>query len=182
MSQANGTTALSIDRPRIYVASLSDYNAGRLHGRWIEADQSAEGIAQEVELMLSTSAELGAEEYAIHDFEGFYGLSIGEYDSLESVAELARLIAEHGPAFAAYVTNEGADYATAEGFEDAYVGEWDDVDDYASELIDEGVLGEIPESLAPYIDVERFARDLVLGGDFWTADAPGGNVWVFRTI
>lgn len=181
MSQANGTAVLSSDRPRIYVASLSDYNAGRLHGRWIDADQSAEGIAKEVELMLSTSAEPGAEEYAIHDHDGFYGLSIGEYESLERVAEIASLIAEHGPAFAAYVTNEGAEYATAEGFEDAYAGEWGDVDEYASELIDEGALGEIPESLAPYIDVERFARDLVLGGDIWTADAPGGRCWVFRS-
>ena len=30
--------------PRIYVASLSDYNAGRLHGEWIDADQGAEGM------------------------------------------------------------------------------------------------------------------------------------------
>lgn len=32
------------DGPRIYVASLSDYNAGTLHGKWIDADQSAEDI------------------------------------------------------------------------------------------------------------------------------------------
>ena len=28
-------------RPRIYVASLPDYNAGRPHGRWIDAAQDA---------------------------------------------------------------------------------------------------------------------------------------------
>lgn len=181
MSQANGTAVLSSDRPRIYVASLSDYNAGRLHGRWIDADQSSEGVAQEVELMLSTSAEAGAEEYAIHDHEGFYGLEIGEYEPLEKIARLARLIAEHGPAFAAFASDFGQD-ADADDFADAYAGEWSSVEDYASELIDEGVLGEIPDALAPYIDLRGFARDLVLGGDIWTADAPGGCVWVFRTI
>ena len=30
--------------PRIYVACLAAYNAGRLHGRWIDANQSAEDI------------------------------------------------------------------------------------------------------------------------------------------
>ena len=35
-------------RPRIYVASLADYNAGRLHGRWIGASQSASDIWKEI--------------------------------------------------------------------------------------------------------------------------------------
>ena len=30
--------------PRIYVASLSDYNAGRLHGTWIHADDDPDDI------------------------------------------------------------------------------------------------------------------------------------------
>lgn len=29
------------EQPRIYVASLSDYNSGNLHGRWIDAAQDA---------------------------------------------------------------------------------------------------------------------------------------------
>ena len=32
------------ENPRIYVASLSDYNAGRLHGSWLDAAQSAEAL------------------------------------------------------------------------------------------------------------------------------------------
>ena len=38
--------------PRIYVASLSDYNAGRLHGVWINAANGAEEINEKVVEML----------------------------------------------------------------------------------------------------------------------------------
>ena len=37
--------------PRIYVASLSDYNAGHLHGRWIDADQDPDAIREEIAAM-----------------------------------------------------------------------------------------------------------------------------------
>ena len=57
--------------PRIYVASLADYNAGRLHGRWIRADQQAEALHQEIAAMLAESQEPVAEDWAIHDYENF---------------------------------------------------------------------------------------------------------------
>ena len=43
--------------PRIYVACLAAYNAGHLHGRWIDADQSADDIWDDVRGMLRTSPE-----------------------------------------------------------------------------------------------------------------------------
>lgn len=169
-----------VTTPRIYVASLSDYNAGRLHGAWIDAAQSAEAITQEVELMLSTSSEPGAEEWAIHDFEGFEGIELGQWESFERVAELACKVEMHGNAFSGFVALFGAD-ADPDTFDDAYAGEWDSVEDYAWDLIDAGVLGEIPQPLAPYIDVKAFARDLEMGGDICTAEA-AGRVYVFRNL
>ena len=64
--------------PRIYVASLSDYNAGQLHGKWIDADQEASNILGAVHAMLSASTEPYAEEWAIHDYEGFGDLRLGQ--------------------------------------------------------------------------------------------------------
>jgi len=52
--------------PRIYVASLADYNAGRLHGRWIDADRPAEAIREQIAQMLAESKAPVAEEWAIH--------------------------------------------------------------------------------------------------------------------
>src|SRR5690348_8373610 len=100
---------LAPPRPRIYVASLSDYNNGVLHGKWIDAAQEAEEIQTEISRMLAASPtmrELGdpAEESAIHDHEDFAGFEPGEYEDLETVSRVARGLAEHGEAFGAYVS------------------------------------------------------------------------------
>jgi antirestriction protein len=103
---------------RIYVASLADYNGGILHGAWINANQDPESIKAEVAAMLAESHEPGAEEWAIHDYEGFKGLRLGEWESFEKVAELAEAIDEHGEAFALYAANVGTEYAEVDGFLD----------------------------------------------------------------
>ena len=85
--------------PRIYVACLAAYNNGRLHGRWIDADQSVDEIWSEVQAMLAASPEPGAEEWAIHDYEGFGALRLSEWESFERVSAIAAGIEQHGPAF-----------------------------------------------------------------------------------
>ncbi|MCG8594183.1 MAG: antirestriction protein ArdA, partial [Kiloniellales bacterium] len=40
------------DTPRIYVACLAAYNAGHLHGCWIDAIQDAEDIQDDINAML----------------------------------------------------------------------------------------------------------------------------------
>ena len=72
---------------RVYVASLADYNAGRLHGRWIDATLGAEHIQAETAAMLQESREPFAEEWAIHDYEGFDGWKLYEWESFDTVAE-----------------------------------------------------------------------------------------------
>ena len=89
---------------RIYVASLSDYNDGRLHGAWIDADGDPDDLAAEVQAMLARSPMRreagGAEEWAIHDYEGFGPVRLGEYEDLATISMIGQGIAEHGPAFA----------------------------------------------------------------------------------
>lgn len=167
------------DTPKIYVACLASYNAGKLYGKWIDASQSAEAIQEEIREMLKGSLEPFAEEWAIHDYEGFEGIRLEEYESIEKVAELARLIQEHGEAFAAYAGYVGLNYATAEGFEEAYSGEWDSEEEFAEDLMRECY--EIPEHLEFYIDYEKFARDIFIN-DYFSAEASGGGVYVFRHV
>lgn len=165
------------DTPRIYVASLSDYNAGRLHGVWIDCDQTADEIGDEVQEMLARSTEPGAEEYAIHDHENWSGLPIGEWTTLEQIAEWAELLTEHGPAFAAYMLND----PTAEDFEESYQGEWRSEQDYAQDLAED--MGDLPTEYhwpRSYIDWDTATRDL-FSGDYWSAEAAGGGVYVFRS-
>ena len=49
------------DVPKIYVADLAAYNAGRLRGIWIDATQEPDEIHAEVQAMLAGSPEPVAE-------------------------------------------------------------------------------------------------------------------------
>ena len=40
------------DTPRVYVACLAAYNAGKLHGERIDANQDADAIHEEIQAML----------------------------------------------------------------------------------------------------------------------------------
>lgn len=170
---------VDMSQPCIYVACLASYNNGCLHGIWIDVRQHPEDIQNEVSYMLSYSYQEDAEEYAIHDYAGFCGLSISEYESIEKIVELAQIIEEHGDAYVAYANNIGLDYATVEGFEESYRGEYDSKLDFATELFDECM--DVPNHLANYIDYEKYANDLFMNG-FYSVSVNGNGgrcVYVF---
>jgi antirestriction protein len=110
--------------------------------------------------MLKASPIAGAEEYAIHDYEGFEGASLSEYQGIESVAELAAFIAEHGELGGKLVEYFGDLDAAREAIEDHYAGQYQSVADFAQELTEQSA--EIPKALEYYIDWERMARDLAI--------------------
>jgi len=174
----------SENTPRIYVASLADYNAGRLLGRWIDADQPADAIHDAIMRMLEQSSELIAEDWAIHDYENFGSLSLREFESLESVSAVACGIVEHGPVFAGLVTHFGGagNVEEAKGYmEDGYRGEFDSLSDYAADLIHEcygDVLKNVPDFILGHLDYDGIGRDLELGGDIFTVECEG-RVHVF---
>jgi len=170
-------------QPRIYVASLSDYNNGRLHGAWINADQDFEAIGDEVGEMLANSRYDPAEEYAIHDYEGFGAYRVSEYESLKDVARIGRGITEHGLAYAAFAASlDPGEGRRLDDFEEQYRGHWGSTEEFAEELLrDMGIeLDDIgPEILQPYIrvDLEAFGRNLAY--DLVVAEASDGGVYVF---
>ncbi|MCG8419821.1 MAG: antirestriction protein ArdA [Proteobacteria bacterium] len=134
--------------PRIYVACLAAYNAGHLHGAWIEADQDTDDLAAEIDEVLKTSPVTGAEEWAIHDFEGFGAFNVDEYESLEDVAKMANLIASKGAIVSAFVQAQGCGLDEAEAeFEERYCGAWESLTAFAEEyLSDCGMLDGLDES------------------------------------
>lgn len=172
---------------RIYVASLSDYNAGILHGEWIEVSD-VETMQGEINKMLAgspTAKQEGqpAEEWAIHDYEGFGDIRLSEYEDLEGLAQLAEGIEEHGDAFLAWVAHSPKDNRDPSNFEDAFLGEWGSMGEYAEDYWEQS--GDKPQAPqenwwhpANYIAWEDMGKDLELNGDVWTAPAPRG-VWVF---
>jgi len=146
---------------KIYVACLASYNNGILHGSWIDATQSVESIRDEISAMLNASQIDDAEEYAIHDYEGFEGVSIAEYQDIESVVEIAAFIEEHGELGGKLIAYFGDLDEARETIRDRYAGQYRSLEDFARELTEETT--SIPENLAYYVDYERMARDLEIG-------------------
>ncbi len=101
---------------RFYAACLASYNAGRLHGAWIDASTDVDEMQAAINKMLRASSypnvEVAcpdcdapdpecptchgrgkvpsAEEYAIHDYEERWNL--GEYPGLERIVKFMELV------------------------------------------------------------------------------------------
>ena len=176
-------------RPRIWVGSLADYNAGQLHGEWLDAAVEDSDLLAAAKAILARSHEPDAEEWAIFDFDDFAGYRVAEYDRLEDVAAIARGIKDHGTVFGAWAELHDGNPDMLAQFEESYLGEYADPADWARELLDsdglERSLDEvIPESLRTYVQIhyDDFVEDARLSGDLHFERAPNGNTWIFRVI
>lgn len=193
------------DEFRIYAACLASYNNGVLHGRWIDADGGADHMRAEIAAMLrespcpnvqvdcpdcdhlihningcptcnGTGTVPSAEEYAIHDYDGFGSIKLGEHPDLDTVAELAGALEEHGEAFRIWYANDNSDGVDVERFQEQYRGCFKSLEDYAAEMIEDiygGELKNLPDILKFHL-VLGIARDLELGGDIWSESGDEG--------
>jgi len=163
---------------KIYVADLAAYNAGHLHGVWIDACSDIDNIWKQVKTMLAESPVEGSEEFSIHAFEGFDGYQISEHEGIEAAHETACFIEEF-PDFAGELLNNfGGDLDEARSMaEDNYCGCYSSIADYAQELTEE--TGDIPQHLEHYVDYERMARDMEMSGDIFTIETGYQEVHIF---
>jgi antirestriction protein len=120
-----------------------------------------------------------AEEFAIHDHEGFDGL-LGEYSPIDEVVQVAEALEEHGEKYAG-LRKDGRDHDEAlRMIEENYQGCYDSLEDWAEQLLDDtGAFSGAPEMLKSYFDFERYARDCELSGDIMTIEGDGRTVHVF---
>ena len=159
------------EQPRIWVGSWLDYNNGVLYGQWIDAARDEDELQGDITTMLAhspTTKATGepAEDWGIFDHDNFGRLRIGEQESLSWVSAVARGIAEHGPAFAAYA-DVVEDEAALAGFEDDYLGHYTSAADYAEQLIadlgyDEMLDQAIPDIMRAYVRIDSDAHNLTL--------------------
>lgn len=163
--------------PKIYVACLAAYNNGILHGRWIDANQDADTIRDEIAAMLKASPIPDAEEWAIHDYEDFEGVRIEEYSGIDEVAEKAAFIAEHGRLGAELISHFGEVDEARDAMESRYHGTFASLADCMEELTEQTT--EIPKTLRYYIDWQAMARDAEMSGDFLTIETAHDEVHVF---
>ena len=165
-----------METPSIYVACLASYNNTILHGVWIDATQSEDKIMEEIWSMLDNSSEPNAEEYAIHDYEGFGSIQIHEYEAIFNIVEYASFIEEHGELGQALLSDYSMDDA-ATMLGDHYQGCYDSEVDFARQLFDECYADRLPDNLSYYFDFEAFARDLFISDYYSVETAKASHVF-----
>lgn len=173
--------AVEVVRPRVWVGCLGCYNAGRLVGRWVNAEDAADLSPEDVHGRPSSHEELWC-----LDLEGFpYGT--GEL-SPSTASKWGDLFAGVGEcqwgALLAWVESgccilDSDDLPIVSEFEERFCGCWDSFRDFADFEVEEtGLLSGVPDEIARYFDYDAYARDLRF--DYIVADAPEGGVYLFR--
>ena len=163
---------------RIYVADLAAYNNGKLHEVWIDACDDLDSIQEQIQGLLADSPEELAEEYAIHDYEGFGSYGLSEFESLEKVHATAEFINENPEIGGELLSFYGGSLEVAKtAANENYAGSYKTVSDFAEQLTEETT--EIPEKLSYYIDYYRMGRDMELNGDIYTIEIGFEDVRIF---
>jgi antirestriction protein len=153
--------------PKIYVACLSAYNNGYLHGEWIDATQGIEYMQDKINIILATSPIPNAEEWAIHAHENFCTTILDEDTALEKIAKLAEFITNHGDLGIEILDHTGGDMDDAENLlNEQYHGEFNSEEDFAHYWLNEVEAREIPSYLQNYIDYKSMAYDFFISDFF----------------
>ena len=158
----------------VYVVCLASYNNGEAHGEWVDANVDASDLQDSINEILEASPVKDAEEFAIHDYEGFgdYDRQLGEYPSLKEVTEAAAFIFEHDELGQA-VLCDTCNVEDAEKLLENYYGTYDSDADLARHIVEESDL--VPEPLQCYIDWEKMGRDYSM--DFHEVETENGTAY-----
>lgn len=174
---------MTITTPQVWIGCLAAYNAGRLHGKWVDALDTEEMNAAAAEIIRTSPAwqlDGHAEEWFIADYDGFPGSvvrELGEYASFETVANVANALCDHEEPFAAWLEIQDSglslgDSDLGESFMEEYRGEWDSERDFAMEYVSDcgwsGLEpGQLDDSgLANYLDWDTIASELFQHGPY----------------
>jgi antirestriction protein len=148
--------------PEVYIADLQSYNEGKLVGKWFKLNDYSdhydfmEAVSDYMEELSEEQGRL-VEEWAVHDTSdipsSLYSEYMGESD-FEKIYEVMEKSEELGiPAevILEWVGDTGSDI---DRIEDAYFGEFEDPEDMAYRLVEEGVI--IPSIHDVYVtDTDR---------------------------
>jgi antirestriction protein len=153
--------------PRIEVVATT-HERGNQPGVWINANQTPDELTAAIRAALDSSQPTPeATAWAIHATEDFAGLDLRGYTDTALISQLARGVAEHGAAYAAWVGIVGTDdRELLDQFGDFHVGSYDSPEAWAREVTDELEWPQqLEDALDPMlrnyvtIDYAGFARD-----------------------
>ncbi len=147
---------------RIYLTNLSQYNAGRLIGEWMELPCSEDELKDAMSRILCLD-----EEYFITDSEDI-PFDVGEFDNPfgpNEKLEQYEALDDNEKLCVVFLLSEGYDWTIHMGnHENVILYSQESLEDVAYTLVEDGCFGTVPESLSNYIDHEAIARDLSYDG------------------
>jgi len=145
---------------KIWLGSVAAYNNGQVHGEWLELPMDVETLAAKVK----TYSDDGRGDYFIADHECDANILIKETSSpfqLNEWAEQFEMLGDHEIDCVNFLIDFGADvYGALKNYDDVTFYDKMTMKEVAQSLVDDGCFGEIPDSIANYIDYAAIARDL----------------------
>lgn len=161
-------TKVKNTEPRIYIACLSCYNAGRLTGRWVDLLECEPG-----ESLPTYCEDSTHEESAIHDSEGI-PVPVPEHESIADLITIAHLADDRGTEavwhyWADFWSSPVEDgHELGQSFDDAFIGECGTEEDEQAAWYEDRYRDcmEVPEHLSYYIDWGAMARDAQMNGEW----------------
>jgi len=172
------------ESPKIWIACLASYNAGKLVGRWVNVPETVGEMQELINEVLKNSGEPFAEEWAFHDNAYFEPFDVGEYEDLESLVKKANIInrMENIDAFRCWdFDNHDIEKLDEDEIIDAFycefLGVYEDEAEFA--YYDMNNIHEIPKSLTFYIDYDSWWRDLNHDG-YYSVTKGYKECYIFR--
>ncbi len=173
------------NNPQVFVSCLAAYNAGMIHGTWVEAVDEVE-LNANAQFILFTSPIPNAEEWMISDVMNFKGMRLGEYTPTNEIVAIAQALKEHGKPFGVYRQYYGGYDVTAEfiqHFKEDYKGIFTEREEFVyQELKRTGVIRKA-ERIGlneGHIDYEAIGNDWFSNDYLDFSSGSYGEVFVFK--
>lgn len=176
---AAAASVVEVVRPRVWVGCLGCYNAGRLMGRWVNAEDAADLSPEDVHGRPSSHEELRCLDLesfpeGTGEMSPMNAVPWGElFADLQDEDHWEPLVKWYESGGHVECSDDAPDYSS---FLDHYQGCYPSFGDYLSDFIEE-LHRDWPEEAVRYFDYDQYERDASF--DYTVLDAPDGGVYVF---
>lgn len=164
---------INTSEARVYVGTYAKYNDGSIFGEWLTLSEYADK-----EEFYDACRELHDDEedpeFMFQDYENIPNDLIGECWISDSIFEVLEALEDmdetRKEAFLIWCDNGHRKLSESDidnlisDFDDDYIGEYKDEEDFAYEQVEQM---DLPEFAKTYFDYEAYARDL-FSGDYWS--------------
>ncbi len=157
------TRATHDEHPAVYCGTYGKYAGGSIAGKWIDLT-TFDNFDDFINFCMAIHADEEDPELMFQDYECFprewYSESCMDEDDFDKIQEYWKLVEEHGSeVIDAFLDCYDADQL--EHFDEMYLGQYDDEEDYARQFVEENYdLDRMMGNLAQYFDYEAMGRDL----------------------